>query len=81
MGGMTASDDLAQDVGRLEGRVAAIERELADARVDLKAIRSTLDQGRGGVRLLIGAISLGASAGSALTYLASALGWFKGLGS
>lgn len=59
-----------RDIGALSAEVKHLTEELSEVRADVKAIRSVIDQSKGGVRVVIAA----ASAGGALTALLAELG-------
>lgn len=76
------STDLHRDIGRLEGRMEAVERELRELKgtqgaigQDLKAIRSTIDQAKGGWKTIL----LVAAAGGAVGALVMKLSWIAGV--
>ena len=79
---MPETSDLHRDMGRLEGRMEAVERELREMKgvqgaigQDLKAIRSTIDQATGGWKTIL----LVAAAGGAVGALLMKLSWVAGV--
>lgn len=62
---MTESVD--RDLGRLEGRTAAIEHRLGGIEKDLGEVLTTLQQAKGGWRVLLVVGSACAAIGSAVT--------------
>lgn len=59
-----------RDIGSLSAEVRHLHEELSEVRSDVKAIRSVIDQSRGGIRVMLAA----ASAGGAVTALLAELG-------
>lgn len=59
-----------RDIGSLSSEVKHLHEALSEVRADVKAIRSVIDQSKGGVRVVIAA----ASAGGAITALLAELG-------
>jgi alpha-beta hydrolase superfamily lysophospholipase len=59
-----------RDIGSLSAKVEHLGDEMAEIREDVKAIRSVIDQSRGGVKVMLAA----ASAGGAVTALLAELG-------
>lgn len=66
------SDELQRDIGRMEGEMTALKDLLAEMRTDLKELKDTMHQMKGGTRVFLG---LAAVAGSGLTVL---INWFIG---
>ena len=67
---------LQRDIGRMEGRLEALERELHETKElqqamanDLKAISTTLSEAKGGWRTLIAVAGAGGVGGAVLTKL------------
>ena len=72
---------LQRDIGRLEGRMEAVERELREMKqaqsamvTDIKAIRSTLDQAKGGWKTLLVIATAGGAIGALFMKLANFAG-------
>lgn len=72
----------AKELGKLQGEMIGVQQDIADLRKflvdvskDVKEIRSVVDQAKGSWKFLVGAATLGASIGAAITYL---LGLFGG---
>jgi len=63
-----------RDLGRLEARMDAVEQDIAEMRADVKAIRTTLDEARGGWRTLALVAGAAGSAGAALSQIVHWLG-------
>lgn len=59
-----------RDIGSLSSEVKHLHEALSEVRADVKAIRSVIDQSKGGVRVVIAV----ASAGGAITALLAELG-------
>lgn len=59
-----------RDIGALSAEVKHLHEERSEVRSDVKAIRSVIDQSRGGIRVMLAA----ASAGGAVTALLAELG-------
>lgn len=59
-----------RDIGSLSAEVRHLHEELSEVRSDVKAIRSVIDQSRGGIRVMLAA----ASVGGAITALLAELG-------
>lgn len=59
-----------RDIGALSAEVKHLTEELSEVRSDVKAIRSVIDQSRGGIRVMLAA----ASVGGAVTALLAELG-------
>lgn len=58
-----------RDIGSLSAEVKHLHEELSEVRSDVKAIRSALDQGRGGVKVMLAAASIGGAASAMLAEL------------
>lgn len=48
-----------RDIGSLSAEVRHLHEELSEVRSDVKAIRSVIDQSRGGIRVMLAAASAG----------------------
>lgn len=59
-----------RDIGSLSAEVKHLHEELSEVRADVKAIRSVLDQSKGGIKVMLAA----ASVGGAFTALIAELG-------
>lgn len=68
---MTEPNGLQRDIGRLEARVTAVERDLAEIKSDVKAIRSAVDQGRGRWSGFLLVAGLSGAMGAAATKLSA----------
>lgn len=68
-------DAIQRDIGRLEGRVNALEAELREIKTDVKAILALVNQAKGGWKTLV---IVGAVAG-ADGALVTKLGIFAGM--
>lgn len=66
------SEDLQRDIGRMEGEMTALKDLLAEMRTDLKELKDTMHQMKGGTRVFLG---LAAVTGSGLTFF---LNWLIG---
>lgn len=58
-----------RDIGSLSSEVKHLHDELSEVRADVKAIRSVIDQSRGGVRVMLAAASIGGAASALLAEL------------
>lgn len=72
---MTGPDDmqLHRDIGRLEGRVAALESQVAEMKEMVSAMHDTMMQARGSWRLML---VVGSAAAGVGALIASLLGAF-----
>lgn len=66
------SEELQRDIGRMEGEMTALKDLLAEMRTDLKELKDTMHQMKGGTRVFLG---LAAVTGSGLTVL---INWLIG---
>ena len=64
---MSASSD--KDIGRLEGRMTSVERDLASMKSDLRCILKTLNEARGGWKTLLLAAGVAGTVGAFATKL------------
>ena len=53
-----------KDVGRLEGRMASVERDLSGMKIDLRCILKTLNEARGGWKTLLLAAGVAGTIGA-----------------
>lgn len=58
-----------RELGALSTKVEHLGNEMAEMRNDVKAIRSVIDQSRGGVRVMLAAASIGGAASALLAEL------------
>lgn len=65
--------DLQRDVGRMEAEIAALKTEVAEMRADVRIIRDTLSQARGGWKTLMLVGGLAGAVGAAMAKLAPLL--------
>lgn len=65
------SDSLEVSVGKMEVQVERLEKDMAELKGDVKAIRATLDQASGGWRMLLLVGGLSATIGSVVTKVIS----------
>ena len=56
-----------KDIGRLEGRMASVERDLSGMKTDLRCILKTLNEARGGWKTLLLAAGVAGTAGAFIT--------------
>ena len=61
---MASSTD--KDIGRLEGRMASVEKDLSAMKIDMRCILKTLNEARGGWKKLWVAGTIGAVASKLL---------------
>lgn len=59
-----------RELGALSAEVKHVTEELSEVRADVKAIRTVIDESRGGIRVMLAAASLG----GAVTALLAELG-------
>jgi len=53
-----------KDIGRLEGRMASVERDLSTMKTDLRCILKTLNEARGGWKTLLLAAGVAGTIGA-----------------
>lgn len=58
-----------RDIGSLSAEVKHLHEELSEVRQDVKAIRSVIDQSRGGVKVMLAAASVGGAVSALLAEL------------
>ena len=58
-----------RDIGSLSAEVKHLHEELSEVRQDVKAIRSVIDQSRGGVKVMLAAASVGGAMSALLAEL------------
>ena len=58
-----------KDIGRLEGRMSSVERDLASMKADLRCILKTLNEARGGWKTLLLAAGVAGTLGACATKL------------
>jgi hypothetical protein len=51
--------DLYQQIGRLEGRMEGVQRDMADVKAAVGDIKESVDQTRGGGKVLIAMLTIG----------------------
>ena len=64
---MTNGND--KDIGRLEGRMSSVERDLSGMKTDLRCILKTLNEARGGWKTLLLAAGVAGTVGAFATKL------------
>ncbi len=64
---MSTESDMARDLGRLEGAVEAMQRDLHAMRASLDALATIVQQSRGGLRMLTAIAGTGGLIGAAMT--------------
>lgn len=57
-------DDHERALGRLEGRMQAVEREVHDVKTAVTSIKATVDQSKGGWRVLVAVAGIAGSIGA-----------------
>ena len=70
----TAFHPVAVELADLKARLVRAELDMAEARSDIKAIRSTLDQARGGYRTLMLVGGLAGAVGAVATKIIGLMG-------
>ena len=68
---MSDDTETARAIGRLEARMDSSEAWMKDIAADVKAIRSTVDQAKGGWKVGVALASAGGAVGALLTKVAS----------
>lgn len=68
------SDEIQRDLGRLEAKVEGVVTDVSEMRADIKAIRETLAEARGGWRTLAWVSGASASFGALVVKL---FPWFS----
>lgn len=58
-----------RDIGALSAKVEHLTGEMTEVRTDVKAIRTVIDEGRGGIRVMLAAASLGGAVSALLAEL------------
>ena len=58
-----------KDIGRLEGRMSSVERDLSVMKTDLRCILKTLNEARGGWKTLLLAAGVAGTVGAFATKL------------
>ena len=53
-----------KDIGRLEGRMSSVERDLSTMKIDLRCILKTLNEARGGWKTLLLAAGVAGTIGA-----------------
>ena len=67
------SVEIERAIGRLESCVSGLKSDMAEVKSDMKAVRSTVDQARGGWKVLAAAATAGGVLGATLKELTSML--------
>ena len=67
------SEDIERAIGRLEARADSTEAWLKEIAADVKATRTTVDQARGGWKVLTAAATAGGALGALFTKFAGML--------
>ena len=57
-------DDHERALGRLEGRMQAVEREVHDVKTAVTSIKATVDQSKGGWRVVVAVAGIAGSIGA-----------------
>lgn len=60
------SDDTDRSIGRLEGEVAALQRDMNELRKDVKSLLDQVASAKGGWKVLVTAASAGGALGATL---------------
>lgn len=61
--------DIQRDLGRFETRLDALEADMRELKGDVKAIRTTIDEAKGGWRMLLAVGGAAGMVGSGVTWL------------
>ncbi|MDP6769502.1 MAG: hypothetical protein QF704_02255 [Anaerolineales bacterium] len=64
---MASSTD--KDIGRLEGRMASVEKDLSAMKIDMRCILKTLNEARGGWKTLLLAAGVAGTIGAVASKL------------
>jgi hypothetical protein len=68
--------DIERDIGRLEGRVDALESEIREVKADVKAILAVVNQAQGGWRTIVMVGAVAGAVGALLAKLGALAGFF-----
>ena len=68
--------DINRDIGSLNARVGLMEESMREMRADVKAMRTVMDQNKGGWKMLVMLSGLAGTAGAASAKLLTLAGLF-----